>query len=97
MRRLRACALSLLAASCGALASSAPPTRSGGEILQRFHAGLADSGCARASARWRLHYAAAADRLADRDATALAVFGYVLDEILGNATDLPITEHATDT
>jgi TnpA family transposase len=22
---------------------------------------------------------------------------YVLDEILGNATDLPITEHATDT
>lgn len=29
--------------------------------------------------------------VADREAV------YVLDEILGNATDLPITEHATDT
>ena len=71
----------LVFASAIALASSAPHTRSGGEIMQRFHAGRADTDCRKPSARWRSHYARAAEHLADQDEIALAVFGYVLDEV----------------
>lgn len=81
MMPLRAIAVTLLLACCTVLASSAPPTRSGGEIMQRFHAGLADDDCRKASRRWRTHYARAAERLADEDEVALALFGYVLDEV----------------
>jgi membrane-bound lytic murein transglycosylase D len=73
--------MALLLASGITLASSAPHARSGGEIMQRFHAGLADTDCRTSSARWRSHYARAADHLADQDEIALAVFGYVLDEV----------------
>ena len=81
MRAARALASILLIACSTALASSAPHTRSGGEIMRRFHAGLADDDCRKASSRWRTHYARAADHLADKDEFALAVFGYVLDEV----------------
>ena len=49
--------------------------------MERFHAGLAETRCADASQRWRLHYARAATRLADDDEVALALFGYVLDQV----------------
>lgn len=78
----RLLALALLAASMAAFAASAPPSRDGGDILQRFHQGLAEPGCDDASPRWRHHYARAAERLADDDETALALFGYVLDRML---------------
>lgn len=81
MRLARTLAVALLLASGFTLASSAPHTRSGGEIMQRFHAGLADDDCRKASSRWRTHYARAAEHLADKDEIALAVFGYVLDEV----------------
>jgi len=81
MKAARALALALLLASGLGLASSAPHSRSGGEILQRFHAGLADADCRKSSARWRSHYARAAEHLADEDEIALAMFGYVLDEV----------------
>lgn len=81
MRFARALAVTLLVAGGMAAASSAAHMRSGGEIMQRFHAGLADDDCRRASNRWRLHYARAAEHLADKDEVALAVFGYVLDAV----------------
>lgn len=80
MTRLRGLALTLLVCSCMAVAASAPRTRSGGEIMQRFHAGLAEQDCADASARWRRHYAHAATQLAE-DEAALALFGHVLDAV----------------
>ena len=49
--------------------------------MQRFHAGLASHDCRSASKRWRAHYARAAEHLADKDEVALALFGYVLDEV----------------
>ena len=81
MMRPRMLALALLFASGLALGSSAPRTRSGGEIMQRFHAGLADADCRNPSSRWRIHYARAAEHLADEDEVALALFGYVLDAV----------------
>lgn len=81
MIRRRALTVALLLSSGMVLASSAPHTRSGGEIMQRFHAGLADEDCRKASNRWRTHYARAAEHLADEDEVALAMFGYVLDEV----------------
>ena len=81
MRPARALALASLLACGIALASSAPRTRSGGEIMHRFHAGLADTDCRKPSARWHSHYARAAEHLADQDEIALALFGYVLDEV----------------
>ena len=81
MRPIRALAVTVLLACGVATASSAPHMRSGGEIMQRFHAGLADADCRKPSTRWRTHYARAADHLADKDEVALAVFGYVLDEV----------------
>ena len=87
MRPARAFALAWLFASGLALASSAPHTRSGGDIMQRFHAGLADTDCRMTSTRWRTHYARAAEHLADKDEVALALFGYVLDEV--READLP--------
>ena len=81
MTASRAVALALLMACGMATASSAPHTRSGGEIMQRFHAGLADGDCRKASSRWRTHYAHAAEHLAEEDEIALALFGYVLDEV----------------
>src|SRR5690606_28395766 len=71
----------LLFAGGVAMASSAPATRSGGGIMQRFHAGLADRDCRESGTRWRAHYARAAEHLADRDEVALALFGYVLDAV----------------
>ena len=67
MSLARVLAMALLLASGIALASSAPRTRSGGEIMQRFHAGLADDDCRKASSRWRTHYTRAAEHLADKD------------------------------
>ena len=81
MRPIRALAVTVLLACGVATASSAPHMRSGGEIMQRFHAGLADADCRKPSTRWRTHYARAADHLADKDEVALAVFGFVLDEV----------------
>ena len=81
MTPVRMLAAMLLLACSSVLASSAPHTRSGGDIMQRFHAGLADDDCRKASARWRTHYARAAEHLADDDEVALALFGYVLDEV----------------
>lgn len=81
MRPAGGLAVALLLACGTLLASSAPPTRSGGAIMQRFHAGLADADCRKASSRWRMHYARAAEHLADRDELALALFGYVLDAV----------------
>ncbi len=72
--------LALLACSGVAMAAPAPATRSGGEILQRFHAGLAQPACSDASPRWRRHYANAAVRLAE-DKLALSLFGFVLDAV----------------
>ena len=77
----RTLAMALLLAAGVALASSAPRTRSGGEIMQRFQAGLADDDCRKSSTRWRTHYARAAEHLADKDEVALALFGYVLDAV----------------
>lgn len=64
-----------------AIAASVPDTRNGGELMHEFERGLAEPGCADASARWRTHYAHAATRLADRDEVAMALFAYVLDEV----------------
>ena len=72
--------LALLACSGIAGATPAPATRSGGLIMQRFHAGLAQADCDDASTRWRLHYAHSATQLAE-NAAALAMFGYVLDAV----------------
>ncbi len=80
MIRRFAAALVLLACVGAAIAAPASTTRSGGEIMQRFHAGLAHAACADASTRWRLHYAHSTTRLAE-DPAALALFGYVLDAV----------------
>lgn len=71
MIRLFAVALALLACSGMAIATPASATRSGGEIMQRFHAGLAQGACDDASNRWRVHYAHSTKRLAE-DAAAMA-------------------------
>lgn len=72
--------LALLACSGVAMAAQAPAMRSGGDIMQRFHSGLAQPGCSNASPRWRRHYAQATARLAE-DKLAFALFGYVLDAV----------------
>ena len=81
MRPVRGLCLLLLALSCAAMAAPARPTRTGGDIVERFQQGLADPGCDDASLRWRVHYSRAATRLANQDEVALALFGYVLDEV----------------
>ena len=69
-----------------------PPVRSGREIYQRFHDGLADPRCDDAgNPRWRAHFAAAPDRLSGADDQTLALFGYVVDAV--RAASLP-TEYA---
>lgn len=83
MKRLRRLAFVLLACSGMSIAQStatSPRTRSGGEIMQRFHAGLAEPTCVDASLRWKGHYAHVATRL-PRDEAGLALFGYVLDAV----------------
>lgn len=80
MKGLRIVAFALLGSCCMAIAASAPGTRSGSGIMQRFHAGLAAPACGDASPRWRHHYAHAATRLA-QDRAALALFGHVLDAV----------------
>lgn len=57
-------------------------TRSGLEIHKRFRQHLAEPDCANASPRWRAHFAHAPKRLATRDDELLAVFGYVVDELV---------------
>ena len=57
-------------------------TRSGLEIHKRFRQHLAEPDCRNASPRWRAHYAHAPRRLAARDDELLAVFGYVVDELI---------------
>ena len=57
-------------------------TRSGLEIHKRFRQHLAEPDCRNASPRWRAHYAHAPKRLATRDDELLAVFGYVVDELI---------------
>ena len=71
----------------------APATvRSGREIYQRFHDGLADPRCDDAgNPRWRDHFAAAPKRLSGADDQTLALFGYVVDAV--RAASLP-TEYA---
>lgn len=80
MIRRFAFALALLACVGAATAAPASTTRSGGEIMQRFHAGLAHESCRDASTRWRLHYAHSTTRLAE-DVATLTLFGYVLDAV----------------
>lgn len=81
MRRLCHPCLLLLVFAGSAWAASAPPTRSGSELMREFEEGLAEPGCTDASPRWRTHYARAATRLADQDEVALTLFAYVLDEV----------------
>lgn len=82
MRGMRGLYLFLLVfAGSSAIASSAPPTRSGGELMQAFKQGLAEPDCTDASSQWRTHYASAASRLGDQDEVAIALFAYVLDEV----------------
>lgn len=57
-------------------------TRSGLAIHQRFRAHLAEPECSGASPRWRAHFAHAPKRLAARDDELMAVFGYVVDELI---------------
>ncbi|HVI26535.1 MAG TPA: transglycosylase SLT domain-containing protein [Xanthomonadaceae bacterium] len=79
-------------APAGATDAAATPTRSGRDIYQRFHEGLADPQCdGAATPRWRAHFAAAPRRLAGSDDDALALFGYVVDAL--RAASLP-TEYA---
>lgn len=95
------CALWLPAArgaDAGAAAISPAPQasehsgRSGRDIYQRFHEGLADPTCADAATpRWTAHFAAAPRRLAGQDDATLALFGYVVDAL--RAASLP-TEYA---
>ncbi len=67
-------------------------TRSGSDIYAAFEDGLAEPGCeAGASARWRVHYANTAGRLANARDDALPLFGYVVDAM--RAQGLP-TEYA---
>jgi membrane-bound lytic murein transglycosylase D len=71
-----------------------PPaaTRSGREIYQRFHDGLADPECDdTGNPRWTAHFAAAPGRFAGDDDQTLALFGYVVDSL--RAASLP-TEYA---
>lgn len=79
-RGLGIACLALLACS-SSMAAPAAGTRTGVDIFARFQNGLAEPGCDDASPRWQAHYASAVRRLAARDGTALAVFGYVLDDI----------------
>ena len=81
MKYLRHVWLIPLVLSGAAKAASMPATRNGGDLMREFEKGLAEPGCADASARWRSHYAHAATRLADQDEVALALFAYVLDEM----------------
>lgn len=78
--------LAMLACAGVAQGATAPATRSGSEIIQRFHAGRAQDACSDASPRWRLHYGQATSRLA-QDKVTLALFGYVLDAV--RAAGLP--------
>lgn len=77
----RALAMALLLWPLALQAAPAPATRSGGEVMARFHAQRATTGCADASRRWQLHYAHAATRLAQDKGIALPLFGYVLDAV----------------
>lgn len=81
MKRFRHAWLFLLVIAGSAMASSVPPTRSGGELMREFEKSLAEPGCADASPRWRTHYAQAAANLADEDEVELTLFAYVLDEV----------------
>jgi membrane-bound lytic murein transglycosylase D len=81
MNCMRHLCLSLCLLSGTAMAASAPPSRNGRALMLEFEQGLAEPGCANASARWRVHYARSATRLTDQDAVALALFAYVLDEV----------------
>jgi membrane-bound lytic murein transglycosylase D len=91
------CALWLPAARAADIgAAAALPTplgeRSGREIYQRFHDGLADPACNDAgNPRWTAHFAAAPGRFAGEDDPTLALFGYVVDAV--RAANLP-TEYA---
>ncbi len=78
--------LALLACTGVAQGAAATATRSGSEIIQRFHAGRAQDPCDAASPRWRRHYTHATTQLA-QDKVALALFGYVLDAV--RAAGLP--------
>ena len=74
-------------------AGTAPATRSGREIFQRFREGLADADCdsGSSSSRWRQHFATAPQRLAARNDDLLPLFGYVVDAL--REASLP-TEYA---
>ncbi|PJK07687.1 lytic transglycosylase [Lysobacteraceae bacterium NML95-0200] len=56
--------------------------RNGLEIHQQLLDNLSGSGCESANTRWRSHYARASQRLANPDDELLALFGYVVDEIV---------------
>ena len=57
-------------------------TRSGLAIHEKFRSHLAEPECANASPRWRGHFAHAPKRLASEDDELLALFGYVVDELV---------------
>ncbi len=57
-------------------------TRSGLEIHRRFREHLAEPDCSNANPRWRAHFAHAPRRMAARDDELLALFGYVVDELV---------------
>lgn len=56
--------------------------RNGLEIHQQLLDNLSGSGCESAHTRWQSHYARAPQRLANPDDELLALFGYVVDEIV---------------
>lgn len=104
--KARGAAWLLLCALCWPVAKAAEPAapvasplpdppaavRSGREIYQRFHDGLADPHCDDAgNTRWRAHFAGAPTRLSAGDDQTLALFGYVVDAL--RAASLP-TEYA---
>ena len=78
----------LLGAATPGWAAQPAATRRGSEIYARFREHLAEPVCADdASVRWRRHFAAAPDWMADGGRDTMPLFGYVVDALI--EADLP--------
>ncbi|MGY0504039.1 transglycosylase SLT domain-containing protein [Luteimonas sp. e5] len=84
-----ACLLAPFAATAAEMPAQAPAasspqiaTRSGLEIHRRFREHLAEPDCSNADPRWTAHYERAPRRMASHDDELLALFGYVVDELV---------------
>lgn len=58
-----------------------PTARTGRDVFERFRNGLAEAGCDAGNSKWKTHYAAAVDRLADGDGHTLPVFAHVVESL----------------